>query len=198
MFCTGRVQKSFVIRDCGARFRGLQIGVIRGFGCYGRAPASWDWGDGVPRPPLHLWRRGCSRLPRASVARRGTFRPFSPALLFGLRVGSFFWLHLKSLSEVSEEKHKIESRSPSKGQPSRPGGHTPAARNMGHFHGAPVLTGHGGHCVRESPYTSPFVPPGPLSWSGSTMETPTFRQPPEEGGPRNVGRRVGGKGRPSP
>ena len=81
VFCTGRVQKSFVIRDCGARFRGLQIGVIRGFGCYGRAPASWDWGDGVPRSPLHLWRRGCSRLhERAWIvgARSGpSLRPFS-------------------------------------------------------------------------------------------------------------------------
>ena len=53
------------------------------------------------------------------------------------------------------------------GQPSRPGGHTPAARNMD-ISWAAVFVRHGSACVRESPYTSPFVPPGPLSWSEGT------------------------------
>ena len=52
----------------------------------------------------------------------------------------------------------MRDKSPSKGQPSRPGGHTPAARNMGHFHGAPVLTGHGGHCVRDLSTPAPGAP----------------------------------------
>ena len=45
------------------------------------------------------------------------------------------------------------------GQPSPKGFEPPVAlRNMGHFHGAPVLTGHGGHCVRDLSTPAPGAP----------------------------------------
>ena len=96
---------------------------------------------------------------------RGDLRLPPVALLFWVRLilgwAHFSGLNLKLLSEVSGSK--IQNRrqegltASSPGKPNPSGIEPPVAlRNMRHFHGAPVLTRHGGHCVRE--FHVPLLP----------------------------------------